>query len=181
MLKPKITYHRVKTNEELEAILKLQSDNLPKKITASEQEKEGYVTIHHTFDILKRMNDSCAHIIAKHEENIVGYVLCMTKSFKDEIPILVSMFNEIESIIPEAQNYIVMGQVCVSKAYRKQGIFRGLYQFMSQVLKPDFDAIITEVNIKNVRSSNAHLAIGFELLKIYNSNDDTWELIRLSI
>ncbi|WP_298900808.1 GNAT family N-acetyltransferase [uncultured Psychroserpens sp.] len=176
-----ITYHRVKTDDELNAILRLQSDNLPKRITVSEQEKEGYVTIHHSFDILKRMNDSCAHIIAKHDGHIVGYALCMTKQFKDEIPILISMFNEIESIIPKRLNYIVMGQVCVSKPYRKQGIFRGLYRFMSNVLKPDFKAIITEVNVKNVRSSKAHQAVGFELLKTYVSNNETWELISLPI
>jgi len=179
MLKTNITYHSASTTEELHQILKLQQDNLPQKLSSSEKEKEGFLTVHHTFDLLKQMNDACSHIIAKHNNTVVGYALCMTADFKTKIPVLIPMFNEIESVVSKAKNYVVMGQVCVSKDYRKQGIFRGLYQFMSQALK--FDIIVTEVDIKNVRSSNAHKAVGFKLLKTYTSHNQLWEIISLEI
>jgi predicted GNAT superfamily acetyltransferase len=181
MLKTKITYHRVETDSELNAILKLQSENLPQKISVLEKQQEGYVTVHHTFDILKRMNNSHAHIIAKHDQNVIGYALCMSKRFRDDISVLAPMFNEIDTIIPKTLHYIVMGQVCVSKQYRKQGVFRGLYHYMSEVLKPSFSAIITEVNTQNARSSIAHQAVGFQHLKTYTSNGDDWEIISLTI
>lgn len=175
-----VTYHRASTTEELNQILKLQQDNLPQKLSISEKQKDGFVTVHHTFDILKQMNDACPHIIAKHNDEVIGYTLCMTKDFKTKISVLVPMFNEIELVVDKNVNYVVMGQVCVSKNHRKQGVFRGLYQFMSKSLKHDFNTIITEVDVENVRSRNAHKAVGFEHLKNYRSNNQLWEIISLN-
>ncbi len=176
-----ITYHRVTTVEDLNQILKLQQDNLPKELSASEKEKEGFVTVHHTFDILEQMNAICPHIIAKHNDVIIGYALCMTKDFKAKISVLIPMFNEIEPVILKNSNYVVMGQVCISRDYRKQDVFRGLYHFMAEVLKRDFDTIITEVDIENTRSLNAHKAVGFKHLKNYRSSNRFWEIISLEI
>jgi len=130
------------------------------------------------------MHDACPHIVAKHHEKVIGYALCMLQKFKKEIPVLIPMFHEIDKELllkKERINYLVMGQVCIDKAYRKQGVFRGLYHFMKQELNTSFDAVITEVDSANVRSSNAHKAIGFEELKTYTSNGQEWELIVLEI
>lgn len=127
------------------------------------------------------MNDRCPHIIAKHNSKVVGYILCMVGDFRDDIPVLIPMFTEIDAALALSQendlNYVIMGQVCIAKAYRKQGIFRGLYAFMKTELKHDFDAVITEVDAENTRSSNTHKAVGFEMLKIYTSGKQEWELI----
>lgn len=176
-----IIYQRAETDEVLREILMLQQQNLPMELSASEKEKEGFVTVHHSFEILKKMNDHCPHIIAVHHTKVVGYALCMLKDFKNDIPVLIPMFSEIDSALNLIQKshlkYLVMGQVCVAKAYRGLGIFRGLYTFMKTALEPSFDAVITEVDVKNTRSSNAHKAIGFEMLKNYTSNGKSWELI----
>lgn len=70
-----------------------------------------------------------------------------------------------------------MGQVCIDKAYRKQGVFRGLYNKMSQALSDNYSAIITEVDQTNLRSLNAHLAIGFKKLYSYRSKNQDWEIL----
>jgi hypothetical protein len=74
---------------------------------------------------------------------------------------------------------MVMGQVCIDKGYRKQGVFRALYTFMKENISKEYNAIITEVDVKNVRSSNAHKSVGFEVLKEYQSNNQNWEVIML--
>ncbi len=179
MLKTNITYHRAETTEDLKAILKLQKNNLPNALTEHEKKKEGFLTVQHDFELLKRMNVACAHCIAKHGDEVVGYALSMLPSFKNELPLLISMFDEVESIVPKSTRYIVMGQICVAKSMRGQGVFRGLYNYMAQELKTNFDAIITEVDAANTRSSNAHKAVGFELLKAHEANNRLWELIIL--
>ena len=68
-----ITYHRAKTNEELQEILELQKQNLRHLITEEQKQKEGFVTLQHDFEILKKMNDACAHCIAKQDQKVVGY------------------------------------------------------------------------------------------------------------
>ncbi|WP_242203788.1 GNAT family N-acetyltransferase [Aestuariivivens insulae] len=181
MQKTNILYQRVKTAQELNQILELQQSNLPQNLANIEKETEGFVTVTHSFELLKQMNDACPHIIAKYNGKVIGYALCMTTDFKVKIPVLIPMFNEIESVIPKHLSYVIMGQICIDKTARGQGVFRGLYQFMAQELKNDFKAIITEVDIKNTRSLNAHKAVGFKPLKNYTSNSQIWEVIGLNI
>ena len=176
-MKPIIEYKRAKTDLELNQILELQRANIPSIISEDEKKKEGFVTVHHTLEILKAMNDKCAHIIAKHQDKVVGYALCMLKEFKEDIEVLKPMFNQIDNSLKSNQTYMTMGQVCVDKAYRKQGVFRGLYNYMKQQLQLEFDMVITEVDVKNTRSVNVHYAIGFEDLHFYNSNNQEWALI----
>jgi ribosomal protein S18 acetylase RimI-like enzyme len=129
------------------------------------------------------MNTVCAHCIAKVNGKVVGYALCMDKRFKNKIDVLRSMFVEIDSSLvhypKKYTNYIAMGQICIDKEYRKKGIFRGLYNYMREELRAQYSCVITEVDAKNVRSSDAHKAIGFELLKTYFSDAITWELMLL--
>lgn len=175
----KIIYCRASTDEELNQILRLQKLNLATALTNSEKEEDGFVTVDHTIDILKQMNDSCPHVIAKHGNQVVGYTLCMHTKFADGIEILKPMFKELDRVLSNNDKLIVMGQVCVDKLYRKRGIFRGLYNYMRQELKETFDYIITEVDAKNTRSLNAHLAIGFNILKKFNADHTDWVIISL--
>ena len=174
-----IIYCRASSDEELNQILKLQKQNLPRALSLSEKEHEGFVTVDHNFEILKQMNDYCPHVIAKQGENVVGYTLCMHPKFADGIEILKPMFKEIDKVLLNHEKFIVMGQVCVDKFYRKKGIFRGLYNFMKQELKDSFDYIITEVDAKNKRSLSAHLAIGFKIIKEFNADNTDWVIVSL--
>jgi len=173
----RIIYKRAETNQELHQILELQRTNIPSVISEKEKQKEGFVTVHHTFEILKAMNDKCSHVIAKNNGEVVGYALCMLKIFKEDIEVLRPMFQQIDNSLQAETTYFVMGQICVDKTYRKQGVFRGMYGFMKQEMRLIYDLIVTEVDIENTRSLNAHYAIGFKHLHSYNSKNQDWELI----
>ena len=77
MNKMNVTYHRVSTDRELLEILDLQKQNLQQALTNKASLQEGFVTVNHSFEVLKRMNDKCAHCIAKHNGKVMGYALCM--------------------------------------------------------------------------------------------------------
>ena len=174
-----IFYKQASTLEELEQILALQQQNLPKNISSEEREKEGFVTVEHTIDILKAMNDVCGHIIAVEDNQVVGYALCMHPKFADEIEVLRPMFEEINKVVKSQNGYMAMGQICVAKSHRGRGVFRNLYLTMKEKLPAGFDTIITEVDGKNTRSLAAHAAIGFKTIKIYPSGEKEWHLIVL--
>lgn len=125
------------------------------------------------------MNEACPHIIATSDDKVVGYTLCMHPKFGNEIEVLRPMFAEIKQTLGPDEKYIVMGQVCVDKAYRRRGIFRNLYKYMLEQIKPEFHCIITEVDSENTRSLEAHYAVGFELISRYQADGHNWELIRL--
>ena len=174
-----VKYTRVRSKKELEEILDLQKKNLPNQLTNHEKQKEGFVTISHSMELLDRMNTKCAHIIAKDKGKVIGYALCMHPDFSKEIPILFAMFEKIREVLPEKQSFIVMGQICIEKLYRGQGIFRGLYSFMKQVTASEYPNIITEVDGTNLRSLHAHYAVGFTLLKSYSADSKDWKLISM--
>lgn len=165
--------------EELQQILDLQQRNLPKNISEKEKSKEGFVTVSHDLELLEKMNKTYPHTIVKDKNKVVGYALSMHPVFGNKIAVLRPMFKEINRVLPSGKKYIVMGQICIAKAYRGKGIFRKLYQTMWQAVKNDFDCIITEVDATNLRSLEAHYAIGFQSLKIYNSGGTQWHLIEM--
>lgn len=172
-----ILFTTAKNKEDLVQILSLQEMNLKSAVSSDEMKLEGFVTVRHTLDVLTKMNTACPHIIAKDGDKVVGYALSMTNDFKDEISVLRPMFKELENM--SIKNFITMGQICVAKTHRKQGIFRGLYEAMKKASYPKYEAIITEVDATNSRSLGAHYAVGFEKICTYNSLGQDWELIAL--
>ncbi|WP_432412003.1 GNAT family N-acetyltransferase [Rasiella sp. SM2506] len=182
-----ITYTRSTSEEELKQVLQLQQRNLPVSVSEADQKTEGFVTVVHDLELLKAMHDTCPHILAKDGDTVVGYALSMHPDFGERIEVLKPMFEQINTILNSPQpmpqqlrhDFVVMGQICVDKAYRKQGIFRNLYTTMRVQLLPPFSAIITEVDAKNERSLNAHYAVGFEELGNYTAGGQEWVLLSL--
>ena len=174
-----ISYTIVSSDDELLQILELQKANLPSALSEKEFHSEGFVTVVHSLDLLRRMNERCPHVLAKSGDQVVGYALCMHPDFSKEIEILKPMFQEIKKVLPAEEPFLIMGQVCIDKSYRKQGIFRGLYRTMLEYYKSEFTQIITEVDERNQRSLTAHYAVGFKDLSQYHSNGRYWYLIVL--
>ena len=176
-----IIYTTSTTIEELKQILALQEKNLLENLSEEEKKEQGFVTIKHSLDILKKMNDVCPHTIAKFEDRVVGFALSMTKDFAEDIEVLKPMFYEISKLVSD-EKYIVMGQICIDKDFRRQGVFKGLYEYMKTVICLNtFDAIITEIDIKNERSLTAHESVGFKGLKDFKAGDKNWRIVLLKI
>lgn len=176
-----ITYSKTSSIEELKQVIELQKRNLPQDLSEKEKQEEGFVTVKHSLEILKKMNDVCPHTIAKENNKVIGYALSMTKDFALDIEVLKPMFLEIFKSVSD-ENYVAMGQICIDKKYRGIGVFRGLYQFMkTEVCFKNFSSIITEIDIKNTRSLRAHKSIGFEKIKDYKYGSKDWRLVVLKV
>lgn len=173
-----ITYTTSDSKSDLESILKLQKSNLPQSLSKDEIQSQGFVTVDHTYDLLKKLNDNEKHIIAKDHGKVIGYVLAMTKYSKFNIPILFPLFNAFDTILYKNKkiseyNYMLVGQVCVDKEYRGQGIFDSCYTAYKEFYKDKYDFAITEIAYTNPRSLNAHKRIGFKEIHSYFGPDKT--------
>lgn len=169
-------------SNEIQQILDLQYINLPQNINAIEAKEQGFVTVHHNFEVLLAMNEKFPHIIAKDKEKIIGYTLVMLPEFGNKIPVLIPLFEKINQLSYQGNilgkaSYFVMGQVCVAKAYRGQGIFAGLYQQMKKEMSPHFKYIITEIATRNTRSMRAHEKVGFETIHIFSTPEEEWAIV----
>ncbi len=181
-----IEYDLAHRPKDLLDILQLQSVNLPQSISQSEALEQGFVTIKHHLDLLQKMNTPYPHIVARDKNKVIGFTLVMLKSFKKDIPILIPMIDMINQISYHGVRlknvrYFIMGQVCIEKKYRGQGIFEKLYDKMKNSMKSDFDYIITEVAYRNKRSLRAHTKIGFQNIKEYHSKGEHWVILLLKI
>lgn len=178
-----IQYKTCVSVDELNGVLSLQQANLTKNLSSKEIEEDGFVTIEHTFELIERLNQREQHIIAKEGGNVIGYTLSMTKDSRREIPIIFPMFEVFDRIIYRGQtissfNYLVVGQVCVDKNYRGEGVFDHLYQYYKTHHKNKYTFAITEIAVSNKRSLHAHKRIGFEEIYHYTDQDGTeWAVV----
>jgi predicted GNAT superfamily acetyltransferase len=160
------------TDRDLLQILALQQINLPKNLSPEEIEREGFVTVMHRFEDLKKMNGYEQSVIAKENEAVVAYLIAMTENSKLDIPILVPMFEVFNEIIFKGKkiseyNYLVVGQVCVAKAFRGQRLLDACYAEYKKRFAEKYAFAITEISKKNPRSLKAHERIGFKTVHEY--------------
>lgn len=176
----------VQSPNDLEQILHLQQSNLLKNLTRQEVDSEGFVTVEHDFKTLSAMNETHPHIIAKQNDKVVAYALVMLKEFADDVPILKHLFENIDTLSFNNENlkdcrYFVMGQICIDRAHRSQGVFKRLYHKMAHEMRPHFDYIITEISTNNPRSIRAHEKAGFQTLRRYAGTDSDWLIVIYSL
>jgi hypothetical protein len=178
-----IRYTTAATPEDLHGILTLQKANLAKNLSAPEITSQGFVTVHHSYEDLKTLNDIEQHVIAKDGQKVIAYLLAMTKKSKSDIPVLVPMFDVFEHVLfgsrsIAAFSFMVVGQVCVDKSYRGIGILDNCYSLYREQFKNEYEFAITEIVSTNLRSLNAHKRIGFNEVYRYQSPDNTkWSIV----
>jgi len=180
---PSITYTTSRTRADLLGIIALQKENLRANLTGKEISNEGFVTVVHTVDDLENMNNFEQHVIAREGEKVIAYLLAMTEKSKNDLPVLIPMFELFEKLMYRGKfvsdhKYIVVGQVCVDKHYRGTGILDRCYQEFRKIFKEKYDFGITEIAAVNHRSINAHKRIGFKEISRYKDPAQTeWSIV----
>jgi hypothetical protein len=107
----------------------------------------------------------------------------MTVHSKNDLPILFPMFEKFEKILyldkPVSEfNYIIVGQACVDKEYRGQGILDKCYEVFKNRFDGKYDFAISEISCRNTRSLKAHQRIGFNEVFIYTAPDlEEWSVV----
>lgn len=178
-----IEYTTSDRESDLIGILELQKANLLNVLTPDEIRDQGFLTVVHTFEELKNLNEIEKHIIAKEDNKVVAYVLSMTERSKFDLPLLVPMFKTFDEVVYKNRlisdyNYIVVGQVCVDKQYRGKSILENSYLAYKNRFINKFDFAITEVATRNFRSLKAHAKIGFKEIHRYIDPVETeWSIV----
>lgn len=172
----------VTDRKELEGIRLLQEQNLGKNLSVAEASKEGFVTAEYTVDFLTKMHEVHPSIIAKDGDTVVGYALVATAPIREQHPLLADLFNTIDKLnykgIPlKGSKYVVVGQLCVGKGYRGQGLVQRMYEFYRENLKHQYDYIITDVVQTNERSIKAHLKTGFKVIDTLEYEGMKWDIV----
>lgn len=168
--------------EELIEILNLQNKNHRENLSLEQGSQNGFVTVKHDLALLEKMNEAEPQIIAKANDQVVGYALVMPVSFREMIPVLDPLFEMLKTISFKNKKiddytYYVMGQICIDEKYRSMGIFDKLYETHKEKYSKRFDLCVTEVSSRNIRSMKSHLRVGFEVIYTYKDLTDEWNVL----
>jgi hypothetical protein len=172
----------VEQRGELEQILALQQANLAPRLSAEESHSQGFVTAVHTREVLEQMHALAPSIVAKAGAAVVGYALTMLVEARRFVPILEPMFQLLETLSFHgrplaASSFYVMGQVCIARGYRGQGLFDALYQGHKAQYGQRYELLVTEISLRNTRSLRAHERVGFEPIHRYRDEVDEWLIV----
>ncbi len=171
-----------KTNNDLEQILALQRANLKQHITTREKSTEGFLTMEFSMELLTAITALAPAIVIRDEANIVAYAIVLLKEGRQLYPELEPMFSHLENCkwknkAINQYNYYVMGQICVSKAFRGNNLVSMLYNEHRRQYGSQFDFIVTEISTSNIRSWKAHARMGFKLVDTYRDQLDEWNVV----
>src|SRR6187455_3476657 len=172
----------VKNIEELQQILNLQQQNLPKNISAEESMLQGFVTFQHDLKTLQEFHQLAPSVIVKDDEKVIAYALTVVNEARHVFPPMESMFRLLEKLQWKDKPFCVyryyeMGQVCVAKEYRGKGVFEMLYQEHKKSYSNRYDLMATMISTMNHRSLKAHEKVGFETVLIEKDELDEWAVV----
>lgn len=172
----------ISSDDELQQILHLQQLYLRGNNDAAEEKEQGFVTVHHSFEVLYQMHQLSPSVIVKDDDKVVAYALTMVNECRNLIPVLLPMFDMFDRIeyggkpLKEYKFY-VMGQIGVHKDYRGKGLVKLLYDKHREVYGAQYDFIITEIASRNGRSMRAHEKTGFKTIYQFTDETDKWNIV----
>ncbi len=178
-----VEFRAARSEQDLRQILDLQAENLTASLSAAEARDQGFVTVHHDLPLLTMMNQLQPHVIGVSGGRVVAYALSMLRHFGEHIPALKPLCAMLDEQEYEGRRlvdyrYFIMGQVCVAKPFRGQGVFEALYAKMRELYADRYDLLVTEIAGHNTRSAHAHEKVGFERLHRYShAPDQHWDIV----
>ena len=168
--------------DEILQIKSLQNLNLKCNIDLEEANKEGFVTAVYSVDYLKVMNDSTAAVIATFDSKVVGYLLavdCATALKHELLSKIIDVADSVLLKFPGLANvkYIIVGQLCIAKEFRGQGLVQKMYQLFYDTYHTNYDACVTDIAESNPRSLRAHAKCGFQVMERLDHGGALFDLV----
>ncbi len=170
------------TDQELLQLAALSNANRTDNISAEESATEGFVSWLCTPDILRTINAIPPSVIVMDDDILAGYAITLTPECLKAYAAAAPTYNHAAPLPFKGrtlgeQRFYLMGQICVAKAWRGQGIVSALYDGHRQFYSPQFDALVTEISMVNPRSLKAHQKVGFETIDRHFENGHDWAVV----
>jgi L-amino acid N-acyltransferase YncA len=149
------------TARDYAGMLALQEANLVDNLPA-EQRKDGFLSARFTEEQFARMNGDAAVVVAEDNGRVVGYACCSGVDYNRQFPLLATMIETFGRVTFLGTALVdsracIYGPVCVDRAARGKGVFRGLITRLKQELAGQFDVAAGFIAKSNARSLAAHV------------------------
>lgn len=149
------------TGSDFESILALQEANLHENLTEM-QRADGFLSVRFTRDQFAEMNAGATVTVAEENNRIAGYACTSAQEFNVGFPLLAAMLGALPGLTClgrslDSPRSCVYGPVCVDRAFRGQGVFRGLIDQLKKELAGRYDCAVAFIAKDNARSLGAHV------------------------
>ncbi len=169
--------------QDLDGISRLSSANLKTTLLNEEDIKtEGYVTWQYPVTLLQKLHQYHPSVVAFAEKQIVGYALIVLREARVDHPEFDVVLDRLDPILYKEKplgsyNYYAMGQVCVAKNYRGEGVFRKLFETHKKQMQGQYEFVVTTIAVGNPRSIRAHEAVGFKIIHEFDDHFGNWIVV----
>jgi predicted GNAT superfamily acetyltransferase len=148
--------------QDYSAILRLQSANFIGNLSMEERQ-EGFLSDEFTFRQVAEMAEDLGTTIASVNGELVAFLCACRNEFNHGSPVIAKMLEsydrvEFEGKALSSHHSYIYGPVCIDRAYRRQGLLRGLYKKQKQELAGRFEVGVAFVSRTNPHSLKAHVA-----------------------
>ena len=160
----------------------LQSLNLRQNISDEEAQTQGFLTATYSEEYFTAMHDASPAIVAKDGDKVVGYALVATHAVRKGHDLVEGLFDSIDKCIYNGkflaeQRYVVVGQLCVAKEYRGMQLVDQMYQHFAESMYPEYQYVVTDIDVDNKRSLKAHERSGFEVIGTLEYGGKKWNIV----
>jgi ribosomal protein S18 acetylase RimI-like enzyme len=177
-----LTTRAVETDVDLRRILALQRANRRGARSDAEERADGFVTVEHSFEMLRALHAVAPSIVAVDGTELAGYALVMPVESAPVVPILAPLFERLRGLSHRGRSlaatpHYVMGQVCVDARHRGRGVVDAMYREHRARLAGRYALVVTEIATRNTRSLHVHERVGFTTLEIYRDALEEWAIV----
>jgi hypothetical protein len=151
---------RIAIESDIDAVLKLQSQNLYTNLSAAER-AEGFVTTPFTVEQIKALLTQPGVFVAEKQGKVVGYAFAGKWDFFSQwaiFPYMISRLSQLkfQGTQITASNTFQYGPVCIDRTLRGSRVFPQLFETMRSSFSDRFPIGLTFINKANPRSLAAH-------------------------
>ena len=169
---------------DLSQIMNIQSENQRENLNPAQQ-KNGYLSIAFSEDEFKDFNNNLCVVVAKEQNEVIGYCCISSAEFNAQFPILDQIVARVSSYaIPEIQDIpiegktCIYGPVCIAISHRGKGVLKKLSSFGLEIAKAmGYTYCFSFIAAENVRSLSAHMKLSFHTVGTVNHNNNEYVVI----
>jgi len=180
-----MNYTRAGVND-WQAVLALQEANLGWNLEDDDR-AGGFLSARFSRAQFEAMNSAGAVVIARDHGALVGYACASTQASNTGVPIIAAMMAEFPQLTfrgrpVQSPETIIYGPVCVERACRGKGIFRGLIEALKRELRGRYGTAVAFIAKSNSRSPAAHVdGLGMTIIGDFEFEGGSFWMIAFGI
>ncbi|HEX6770044.1 MAG TPA: hypothetical protein VF208_11885 [Candidatus Binatia bacterium] len=155
-----ITYRRA-IPADYGAIVRLNAANFIANLSEDER-RDGFLSAVFTLEQTAAMAEDLGTTVAIVDGRLAGFLCAFRNDFDHGSPVVAKMIESYERLrfdgkLLNAYKSYAYGPVCIDRAYRRNGLLRGLYQQQKRELAGRFEVGVALIARTNQHSLDAHV------------------------